>query len=128
MLRKFLPNDTRLVELISGGSLVIGMLIGILTNQYILPAELLSYHVWQFWTMMLGIFGILQVGACSVHRLEYLRAATNWLIGGYWIWVGAHQIAVAEPYLTATVSILIGVSCFYAFVVNLLLARQAWKR
>lgn len=128
MMRMFLPNDTRLVELISGGSLVLGAVMSFFTDQHIVPTDLLSYHIWQFWALLLGVLGVIQVGACAVTHFEHLRAATNWLVGGYWMWVGIHQMVVYQLDLTTIVSVLMGVSCFYAFVINLLLTRQAWKQ
>ena len=126
-LRNFLPNDTRLLELISGISLTLYMVVTLSTDRALVPIEFLEYHVWQFWMLVLGAIGVVQIAACAQQKVEYLRAATNWMAGSYWVWMGVYQLDYGYYHAMTIVSMLIGLGCLYAFVVNLLLARQAWK-
>lgn len=127
ILRLFLPNDTRLVELVSGWSLVIGMSISMITSHPNIPSTLLYYHMWQFWTVIIGMIGIVQVVACAFDNLEYVRSTTNWMVGWYWIWIGLDYLTTANNYLMPILSIVVGTSCMYAFIINILLARSVWK-
>ena len=127
ILRQFLPNDTRLLELISGLSLVIYMVVTFVVDQALVPVELVEYHIWQFWMIVVGIVGSIQIIACVQQKLEHLRAATNWLAGSYWVWMGVVQADFGYYHAMTIVALLMGVGCLYAFIVNVLLARQSWR-
>lgn len=122
--KNLLPSDTRTTEIISGVSLMIISLLIFLTGERYLPATMLSEHGWHFWGIVSGVFGAAQIGAVSQSDGERARAIMAWLSGSYWIWSGAHQLMGTQGHFFDAVSIVLGVSCMYAFVINLLLVTE----
>lgn len=79
------------------------------------------------WTILLGIFGSLQLVSLFYYpKIEVLRIFTSWVAGCFWIWVGAissaHHISAEDM-----ASIALGLGNLYGFVLNFNLLKVTWK-
>lgn len=127
-IRRLLPADTRPIELISGASLLISALLIISTGELFFPKHLHDFHQWQFWGILSGIFGVVQLYAVAMDDLESLRAVTAWFTGVYWVWTGLVQLFGPHAQFDDVVIVLLGASCLYAFIINLLFtAKRKWN-
>jgi len=120
-LRNLLTADTRATEITSGISLVIIAIVIMCTGKQFFPVHLINFHAWQFWGIVSGVFGALQLTAIMLEESEHVRAVTSWIAGTYWLWSGSYQIFSGTGQFYDIVLIILGISCMYAFVINLLI-------
>jgi hypothetical protein len=126
ILLHFLPQDTRIAELISGISLIVLCFTMLLTG--LDPTIVLSqFHDPVFWIITTGVVGVLQLfSLVFCRRLEHLRFLVSWIAGTFWVWITAVGFtAGVTP--SEVVGFFVGIANLYAFVVNLLLVKQSWK-
>lgn len=124
-----LPQDTRIAELLSGISLlVVGMALLITGKGFLHHSTVMvtmQYNA--FWCILCIAFGVLQISAIAVHRgLEHLRFILAWITGSFWVWLASANFSNGAN-ATEMVTMLLGITNLYAFIVNLLLVRQSWK-
>jgi len=125
MLELF-PQDTRIVELVSGVAMTfVGF--AMLVSGSGITEQLQDLGARHFWVLLTIIFGTLQVAAIITYRrAEHLRFILAWAAGSFWLWLSMeHLTAGFSP--TEVVTFLVGISNLYAFVINLLLVKQSWK-
>lgn len=121
--RNLFPQDTRSAELVSSGSLIffgIGML---LDNMGLTIAQ---YH--EFFTVAIVsiIFGVIQFIAILNHpNLELSRVIFSWINGTFWIWLAHLMIAVSIT--GGLLCLILAVSNYAAFLVNLNILRILWN-
>ena len=126
-LSTFLPQDTRAIEFISAFALL-------LTSMFIMfgaPISpwMLELHSREFWVMVLASFGIVQlIGVVrDSFSAEVIRAIVTWLVGMFWVWLSLEYL-IDTVRATEVAALILGVSNFYAFVLNLsLLMRSKWN-
>jgi hypothetical protein len=123
MIRSFLPDDTRSVELVSGCSLLLCLAISALIT-YLNPSIGSSGTLTHYNILAIGWFGLIQIFVCTTAHMRSIRAIVNWVTGSYWIWVGSHELMINPPALLGALSVILGMSCLYAFVVNVLKVRR----
>lgn len=122
-----LPADTRAVELVSAFALL-------LTSIFLFfgaPASawMLGIHAREFWVVLLASFGAMQlIGIIkNTYSAQALRAIVTWMAGMFWVWLSfEYMLDAVRP--TEVLSLILGVSNFYAFIINLnLLVRGKWN-
>lgn len=124
IIKQLLPADTRPVELISGFSLFVMALLIVTTGTKFFPPHLHDFHQWQFWGIVSGLFGFLQVFAVVMEDMEAMRSVISWFTGIYWIWSGLIQISGSNGHFDDVVIMVLGASCMYAFIINLLFTKK----
>lgn len=121
-----LPQDTRIAELLSGFAMVlVGM--GLMVTGNSLIGTITTIQENAFWCLITIAFGSLQVFTLALYRkMEHLRFVLAWISGSFWIWVSSANFAngVHAPDI---VTLMLGITNLYAFIVNLLLVKQSWK-
>lgn len=127
IIKQLLPADTRPVELISGFSLFVMAILIVTTGTMFFPEHLQDFHQWQFWGIVSGLFGLLQVFAVAMDDMEALRSVTSWFTGIYWLWSGLIQLFGPNGHFDDVVIIVLGASCMYAFIINLLFSKTKWN-
>lgn len=122
MLRKFFPQDTRVVELASAFSLLCVCFLMMFSNIY----HSFLGHPPEFWAVVTLIFGSLQlIGVIGNGGLHVLRTITSWVCGGFWVWLGLE--AFKTPLDPQDFSALfLGLGNWYAFLLNIDFARKQW--
>jgi|688.fasta_scaffold508818_2 hypothetical protein len=121
-----LPQDTRIVELLSGIALVL-VGLGLMLSGNGLVGTHNSVQENTFWCLITMAFGALQISAIAMCRsMEHLRFILAWVSGSFWVWVASANMAVVVS-ATDIATIGLGVMNLYAFVINLLLVKQSWK-
>lgn len=124
IIKQLLPADTRPVELISGFSLFVMAILIMTTGTKFFPPHLHDFHQWQFWGIVAGLFGGLQILAVALDDMEALRSVVSWFTGVYWIWSGLIQLVGPHAHFDDVVIMTLGASCLYAFIINLLFAKK----
>lgn len=122
--KNLLPSDTRTTEIISGVSLVLISILILTSGGKFVPDHMSLEHYWQFWGMISGIIGALQILFVLVANMEHARSVVAWITGSHWIWSGTHQFSMSTGQFYDTVLLVLGISCMYAFVINLLITSQ----
>lgn len=121
-----LPQDTRIVELTSGFALFLFGLVILLTGHG-MTTGMVELKQLQYWYILTLVFGVLQVASIVLcTSMEHVRFVLAWFTGSFWVWSSAEMLQhVISP--SAIGALVLGVMNLYAFVVNLLLAKQSWK-
>lgn len=121
--KNFFPQDTRIIESMSALSLIYMSLASYLSGGAILPQELWGLHYWQFWMVLSGIFGFVQLFIVALDKNYIARSLLAWVTGTYWVWSGLIQFTPAVA-IACGISIILGIMCFYTFIVNLLIGTR----
>ncbi len=122
MLRKFFPQDTRAVELVSAFSLFGVCILMMFSNVY----HSFFGHPPEFWVVITLIFGALQlIGVIGHSNLHTLRTVTSWLCGGFWLWLGLEAFrGTLNPQDFS--ALFLGIGNWYAFLLNIDFMRKQW--
>lgn len=125
-LLHLLPQDTRIVELTSGFALLLFGIVSAITGSGISIA-MIDYNYVQYWVILGIVFGVLQVASIVLcTSMEHVRFVLAWFTGSFWVWSSTEMLHhVITP--SAIGALVLGVMNLYAFVVNLVLAKQSWK-
>ena len=121
--KNFFPQDTRMIESTSAFSLMYMCIAAYLSNGTILPHQLWELHYWQFWTLLSGFFGATQLLIAVLDKNYIARSLLAWATGTYWVWSGLIQFTPAVA-IACGISIILGIMCFYTFIVNLLIGTR----
>lgn len=121
-----LPQDTRIVEVLSGLALVfVG--IGLMIPGNGMISISVSTPVATFWALLTLAFGVLQLGSIAMCKaMEHLRFILAWISGSFWIWIATENASTAVT-ASEIATIVLGITNLYAFIINLLLVKQSWK-
>lgn len=121
LLRNFLPQDTRAVELASAQALClvsVGIAVGV-----DLPATMEHLHPSLFWSVCSGLLGLLQATSLAGYPLlEPLRCWTALLCGATWVWLGLSGHATLPDFAAAS----LGLTNLYGFAVGFLFLKKSW--
>lgn len=123
-IKNLLPSDTRAVEIISGISLFLSSLFIFYGHDKFLSLHIIEAHHWLFWGIMFVIFGSYQIISVLNNWDVMIRAILGLFIGAYWIWDGLSGLCQSQFVITDILPIVLGISCQYSFVVNLLYASK----
>jgi hypothetical protein len=96
-------------------------------GNYYIPEHLKEMHHWVFWAILFFIFGSFQVIAIYKEWDGMIRAILSWVVGVYWLWVGIGNIVSPSPDINYILLLVLGASCQYSYVVNLLFSvKKSW--
>jgi hypothetical protein len=122
MIKRFFPQDSRVVELASAGSLIF-MGISLMVVGERSP---FLHHPEEFWVVLSLIFGFLQlIGVAGKGSLHILRTIAGWVCGSFWVWVGL-QSFVDGVHPADFSTLFLGLSNWYAFILNIDFLRLKW--
>lgn len=122
--KKLLPRDTRSVEFTSAWSLILLSLFLVLSSESTEAME--SLHPVEFWATTTCIFGSLHLySLVRLSKEEPVRLVTSWLSGTFWIWVGLSN-GLNTPGDIAT--LILGVGCMAAFLINTMILSESWGK
>lgn len=119
-IKNLLPSDTRAAEIISGVSLFFSSILVFYGHDKFLSEHILEAHHWLFWAMIFLIFGVFQLVSVLNRWDVMIRAILCLFIGTYWIWDGFSGLCQSNFTATDILPIVLGISCQYSFVINLL--------
>lgn len=126
MTKTMLPNNTRLLEFVTGIAIICSGLL-ILNVPGSLPVSVLESHVNTFWGMIAICFGSIQtIASLLLYRANHLRALISWVMGTFITWVSISTMQTS-PNVDDVISLTIGIANLYAFVINLLKVKKEWK-
>lgn len=127
MIKKLMPSDTRATELISGFSLILSSILLLYGGNSYIPDNLKLMHHWAFWSILFFIFGSFQIIAIYKEWDAMIRAILSWVVGIYWLWVGVGNLCIHNPDINYILLLVLGASCQYSYIVNLLFsAKKSW--
>lgn len=121
--KNFFLQDTRMIESTSAFSLLYMCIAAYLSHGTILPHQLWELHYWQFWTLLSGFFGLTQLFIAALDKNYIARSLLAWVTGTYWVWSGLIQFT-PEAAIACGISVILGIMCFYTFIVNLLIGTR----
>jgi multisubunit Na+/H+ antiporter MnhB subunit len=120
-----LPRDTRTAELASAGALILSSLLFFVG--FGAEGRVADLKGTEFWVIITLCFGILQILAILEEHLEHLRAIVAWIAGSFWIW-SALDTLTFQVQSTEVAAFMLGITNFYAFVINAMMVKnQLWK-
>ena len=126
-LSSFLPQDTRAIELTSAFALILTSIFFLLGAN--VSPWMLAVHPKEFWVIVLGAFGVVQlIGIVrDSFGAEVVRTIVSWVAGMFWVWLSLEDVLMVVR-ASEFAAMALGLSNFYAFVINLsLLLREKWR-
>jgi hypothetical protein len=122
--RHLLPQDTRSVELTSAFSLLILSLFLMTSSATTEAME--SLHPVEFWATVTCIFGSLHLySLIRLNKEEPVRLVISWASGTFWIWLGLSS-GLNNP--GDIVTLILGVGCMSAFLINTMILSESWGK
>lgn len=122
-MTRLLPQDARVVEIASGFGLI--ALVVVLAFG-VRVANLLDVQPFEFWMVMCAALGVLQVISLLSDELDFLRCAVSLFTGSLWVWLSLIGIGTyIDP--SDFAAFFLGISNLYAFSLNSLILKAAWK-
>lgn len=122
--RHLLPQDTRSVEITSAWSLLMLSLFLMVSSETTEAME--SLHPNEFWATVTCIFGSLHLySLIRLNKEEPVRLVTNWVSGTFWIWLGLSS-GLNNP--GDIVTLILGVGCMSAFLINTMILSESWGK
>ena len=120
-LRNFIPQDTRIFEIFQG---LCQLFIGILFLMQIDQQNLQNYVA--VWGIICVIITMIQFIAILFHPAQmFARIATMWGAGSIWMYLGFN---CATTILEATLTLMIGLSCFIQFIINTIIISEYHRK
>lgn len=125
VFRHLLPQDTRSVELTSAFSLLILSLF-LMTSSSATTESMDSLHPIEFWATVTCIFGSLHLySLIRLYKEEPVRLVISWVSGTFWIWLGLSS-GLNNP--GDIVTLILGVGCMKAFLINTTILSKSWGK
>ena len=122
--RHLLPQDTRSVEITSAWSLL--MLSLFLMTSSATTESMESLHPIEFWATVTCIFGSLHLySLIRLNKEEPVRLVISWVSGTFWIWLGLSS-GLNNP--GDIVTLILGVGCMSAFLINTMILSKSWGK
>ena len=121
-LKNLLPEDTRLADLVSAFSMII---VGVETFIHS-PSPMMLHHPISFWCLIFVLFGTLQLATVLYHpKVELVKVIVAWVAGFCWLYVST----VNTSFYTSFVGpmMILSVSNFLSFIINITILKQLWK-
>ena len=123
MIRNLLPEDSRLAEIIASLSLIL-MSLSILcgnmhTDSFL---QLFAIQRQEFWIVLLGVFGSLQLYSLINSKFDYLRCMMAFFTGCFLIWISIGS-TLFDYELSDVTAFLLGIGNLYSFVINSILPK-----
>jgi len=124
-MRLFLPQDTRIVDIISGlAMLALAVELMVLPNS---TETLLEFRPLGFWVVVFIVISILQITSLQIYpSAETLRAISCGLSGIFWVYFSLGHIG--SGILIVPLIYLFGLSCLYSSCLTVLLISKRWKQ
>lgn len=123
--RHLLPRDTRSVEITSALSLLMLSLF-LMTSSSATTEAMESLHPVEFWETVTCIFGSLHLySLIRLNKEEPVRLVISWASGTFWIWLGLSS-GLNNP--GDIVTLILGVGCMTAFLINTTILSESWGK
>lgn len=124
-MRLFLPQDTRIIDIVSG----LAMLV-LAIELLVIPTSsdaLLSFRPVGFWVVVFVVISVLQITSLQIYpSAETLRAMSCGVSGIFWVYFSLGYIG--SGVLVVPLIYLFGLSCLYSSCLTVLLISKRWKR
>lgn len=80
-----------------------------------------------YWGVAALVFGLLQLISMMWYpRYRPMRSVVVWATGSFWVWIGT-QYSLNLAILQIPI-LFLGLSCLYAFIINIIILSEIWKQ